>query len=359
MRGKIEGLRASWNATPMRKGRRARDLSGMKRFLAASIFAFASLTLAGAAQAQCGSVSIAEMNWASAGIVANLDKIVLEKGYGCKVDLVAGDTLPTFNSMNDKGQPDVAPEFWVNSVRTQLDKAVSENRLLVGAETLADGAIEGWWIPKYVADANPKIKTVQQALARPELFPAPDNSGKGAVYNCPTGWSCQVSTANLFKALGGADKNFELVDAGTSTGLDESIAAAFAKKKGWLGYYWAPTAVLGQYEMVKLSFDVPHDRADWDACTAVPDCANPKVNSYPISQAFTLMTRQFADKAEVAMSYMKKRKWSNATVNELLAWQLENKKNNEDTARYFLATMPEIWTPWVAPDVAEKVKASL
>ena len=61
----------------------------MKRFLAASIFAFASLTLAGAAQAQCGSVSIAEMNWASAGIVANLDKIFLEKGYGCKVDLVA------------------------------------------------------------------------------------------------------------------------------------------------------------------------------------------------------------------------------------------------------------------------------
>jgi len=331
----------------------------MKNFLAASAFVFSSLTLAGAAKAECGTISIAEMNWASAGIVANLDKIVLEKGYGCKVDLVAGDTLPTFNSMNEKGQPDVAPEFWVNSVRTQLDKAVSDRRLLVGAETLADGAIEGWWIPKYVADANPRIKTVQQALARPDLFPAPDASGRGAVYSCPTGWSCQVSTGNLFNALDGKAKNFELIDTGSSTGLDDSIAAAFAKKKGWLGYYWAPTAILGRYEMVKLSFDVPFDRADWDACTAVSDCANPKVNSYPISQAFTLMTRQFADKAEVAMDYMKKRKWNNSTVNELLAWQADNKKNNQEVARYFLQTMPEIWTKWISPDVAEKIKKSL
>jgi glycine betaine/proline transport system substrate-binding protein len=247
----------------------------------------------------------------------------------------------------------------VNSVRSQLEKAVSEGRLLVGAETLADGAIEGWWIPKYIADANPRIKTVQQALARPELFPAPDNSGKGAVYGCPTGWSCQISTANLFKALGGADKNFELIDTGSSTGLDRSIASAFRNKKGWLGYYWAPTAILGEYEMVKLSFDVPHDRADWNACTVVPDCPNPKVNSYPISQAFTLMSRQFAEKAEVALDYMKKRKWNNNTVNSLLAWQVANNKSNEETARHFLETMPEIWTVWMSPAIAEKVQASL
>ncbi|MFB9947306.1 ABC transporter substrate-binding protein [Rhizobium puerariae] len=331
----------------------------MKKFLASAVFAAGLYAFAGSAQAECGSVSVAEMNWASAGIAANVDKIILEKGYGCTVRLVTGDTIPTFTSMNEKGQPDIAPEFWVNSVRTLLDKAVTEGRLVIATEILADGAVEGWWIPKFLADAHPDIRTVQQALAHPELFPAQDTPSRGAIHNCPTGWSCQVSTANLYQALGAKGKNFDLVDTGSAAGLDGSIARAFEKKTGWLGYYWAPTAILGKYPMVKLSFEVPHDRAEWDACTAVPVCQNPKVNSYPTSQAFTLVTRQFAEKADVAMDYMKKRKWSNATVNGLLAWQEENKGTNEDAARHFLKAMPDIWTKWVPPEVADKVSASL
>jgi glycine betaine/proline transport system substrate-binding protein len=332
----------------------------MKNLLSSAVFAAGLYALAGSAQAaDCGSVSIAEMNWASAGVAANVDKIILESGYGCSVDLVTGDTMPTFTSMNEKGQPDMAPEFWVNSVRIPLDKAAAEGRLVIAAEILADGAVEGWWIPKFLADAHPDIKTVQQALAHPELFPAPEDKSKAAVTNCPSGWSCQVSTANLYKALGASEKNFELVDTGSAAGLDGSIANAFEKKTGWLGYYWAPTAILGKYEMVKLSFDVPHDKASWDACTAVPDCPNPKVNSYPTSQAFTVVTKQFAEKAGVAMDYIKKRKWSNATVNSVLAWQTDSQGTNADAAKHFLETSPDIWTKWVSPEVAEKVKAAL
>lgn len=331
----------------------------MKKILGAAVFAAGLYATTGAAHADCGSVSIAEMNWASAGIIANIDRIVLQAGYGCKVDIVSGDTLPTFTSMNEKGQPDIAPEFWINSVRAQFDKAVAEGRMTAGAETLADGAVEGWWIPKYLADAHRDIKTVQQALARPELFPAPENPSKGAVYNCPNGWSCQVSTANLFKALDADEKNFTLVDTGSASGLDESIARAFSKKAGWLGYYWAPTAILGKYEMVKLSFGVPHDKLEWDSCTALSTCANPKVNSYPTSQAFAVMTRQFADRAGPAIDYLKSRKWTNSTVNSVLAWQDEKQASNAEAARYFLKTMPDIWVKWVTPDVAEKVKSAL
>ena len=50
--------------------------------------------------AACGKVSIAEMTRASAELMANVDKIILEKGYGCEVELVAGATMPTFTSMN-------------------------------------------------------------------------------------------------------------------------------------------------------------------------------------------------------------------------------------------------------------------
>ena len=50
----------------------------MKKHIAAAVFAAALYTFAGAAHADCGSVSIAEMNWASAGVAANVHKIILQ-----------------------------------------------------------------------------------------------------------------------------------------------------------------------------------------------------------------------------------------------------------------------------------------
>ncbi|WP_112831445.1 ABC transporter substrate-binding protein [Rhizobium cremeum] len=332
----------------------------MKKLLASTILAAGLYAAAGSAQAaECGDVSIAEMNWASAGVAAYVDKMILESGYGCNVTVVTGDTMPTFTSMNEKGEPDIAPELWVNAVRTPLDAAIGEGRLLQLAPLLSDGGVEGWWIPKFLADAHPDIKTVQDALAHPELFPAPEDPSKAAVTNCPSGWNCQISTANLYKALGAKEKGFELIDTGSAAGLDGSIASAFEKKTGWLGYYWAPTAILGKYEMVKLSFGVEHDKAEWDKCTAVPDCPNPKVNAYPVSDVFTVVTKQFADKNAVAIDYLKTRKWDNQTVGKVLAWMDENQGTNEDAAKYFLENYGDMWTTWVSPEVAEKVKASL
>ncbi|MFD2175450.1 ABC transporter substrate-binding protein [Rhodobacter lacus] len=320
---------------------------------------FAALALPAWAAEECGQISIAEMNWASAGVAAQVDKIILEKGYGCEVELVAGDTMPTFTSMNEKGEPDMAPELWVNAVRTPLDTAVAEGRMVIAAQILEDGGVEGWWIPKYVAEAHPEIDTVQKALEHPELFPAPEDPSMGAVFNCPSGWNCQVSTENLFRALGAEDKGFVLVDTGSAAGLDGSIANAYERQAGWFGYYWAPTAILGKYDMVRLSFGVPNDKEDWDACTAVPDCPDPKVNSYPVSDVYTVVTKEFSEKASVAMDYIAKRKWSNATVGKILAWMDENQGTNEDAAYHFLETMPELWQAWLPEDVAKRVEEAL
>ncbi|MFN3502928.1 MAG: glycine betaine ABC transporter substrate-binding protein, partial [Allorhizobium sp.] len=72
-----------------------------------------------------------------------------------------------------------------------------------------------------------------------------------------------------------------------------------------------------------------------------------------------VVTKGFAEKAGVAMDYVQTRKWDNATVGKVLAWMEDNQGTNEDGARHFLETYPEMWTTWVAPDVAEKIKAAL
>lgn len=306
----------------------------------------------------CGSLTIAEMNWASAGLAAWVDKIILEEGYGCDVALVTGDTVPTFTSMNEKGEPDVAPELWVNAVKIPLDAAVEEGRIVIASEILSDGGVEGFWVPTWLSEEH-DIKTIEDALANPDLFPGAEDSSKGAFFNCPSGWACQIITANQYRALNGEDKGFELVDSGSAAGLDGSIARAFNREEGWLGYYWAPTAILGKYDMTKLELGVEHNREQWDTCTVVNNCPEPQLNEWPRSDVFTAVTEEFAENNAVTMDYLGKRAWTNETVNGLLAWMGENQATNEDGAWYFLENHPEVWSAWVSEDVAAKVKDAL
>lgn len=333
----------------------------MKKLFASTILAVGLAGLASAAQAQedCGRVTIANMNWASAEVMAWVDKIIMEEGYGCDVELVPGDTMPTLTSMTEKGEPDVAPEGWINSMREVLDAAVEEGTLTYASESLSDGGVEGWWIPKYVADANPDIKTIDDALARPDLFPSPEDDSRGAVYNCPSGWNCQITTGNLFRAYGAEEKGFDLIDTGSAAGLDGSIANAYEQEKGWLGYYWAPTAILGKYEMVKLDHGVEHDKSEWDNCTTVIDCADPKRNAWSKSEVYTVTTAEFAERAGPAFDYLQNRSLKNETVNKVLAWMSENQATGEDAAEYFLENFEDVWTAWVSDDVSERVRAAM
>ncbi len=312
----------------------------------------------GASQA-CGRVTLANMNWQSAEVLAHIDKFILSKGYGCDVELVAGDTLPTLTSMMEKGRPDVAPEAWINGVREPLMKSVKEGRLHLAARSLKDGGVEGWWIPQALADAHPEIKTVADALKRPDLFPAPEDRSRGAVYNCPAGWNCQILINNLFKAYGAAAKGFVLVDTGSAAGLDGSLARANERGMGWLGYYWAPTPLLGKYAMHRLSEGVPHDAAEWKRCTIKPDCADPKPNAWLPADVYTVVTDRFQKSGGEAVAYLQRRQWNNAVVNKLLSWMQVKQASGEDGAREFLKTREDLWRPWVDEAVARRVRAAL
>ncbi len=200
---------------------------------------------------------------------------------------------------------------------------------------------------------------MKDALAHPELFPGAEDESKGAFFTCPTGWNCRITTGNLFRAFGFDKGGFELVDPGSAAGLDGSLAKANERKEGWLGYYWAPTAILGKYDMTLLDFEVPHDKEEWDTCTVIEDCPEPKPNSWVKSEVFTVVTDDFANKAGPAMEYIKGRTWDNRTAGKVLAWMTDNQATNEDGAYYFLENFEDVWTKWVSPETAEKVKSAL
>ena len=151
--------------------------------------------------AECGSIQMAEFNWASGELMANVDKFILEAGYGCDIELVIGGTTAIFAAMNEKGSPQIAGEQWVNALRELLDPALEEGRLHAVNKGPILGLGEGWWVPPHTAAAHPEYKTALDWIEHPELFPSAEDPSKGAFVGCPAGWGCQHVNLNLFQAF--------------------------------------------------------------------------------------------------------------------------------------------------------------
>jgi glycine betaine/proline transport system substrate-binding protein len=335
----------------------------MKKLLIASAVAAGTiLGVSGQASAACGTVSIAEMNWASAQLLANVDKIILSKGYGCDVNIVPGDTMPTFTSMNEKGVPDVAGEMWINAVAVPLEKAKAEGRLHTVSDPIT-GLGEGWWLLPHTMEKHPELKTVQDILKRPDLFPHPEDPSKGGFHTCPSGWGCQLANANLFRAFEMEKKGWRLVDPGSAAGLDASIAKASDRKENWFGYYWSPTSIVGKYSLNMMDFGIPFAGKDnWDNCIvkSEQDCSDPKPSAWTKSEVNTVISDDFKKRAGSEVSdYFGKRIFPGPIMNATLSFMADQQATGEDAAIEFLTKHENIWTNWVSSDAAKKIKAGL
>ena len=311
----------------------------------------------GAANAECGDITLGEFSWQSSQAMANVDKLILSLGYGCNASTVAGDTVPTITAMIEKGQPDVSPEATPSLLGDVYTAGAAEGRIGQIGTAISDGQVSGWYIPTYVAEAHPEIKTVEDAMAHPELFPSAEDPSKGAVIQGPQGWGDTVVTAQLFKGLN--NPNFVLVPTGSAAALDGVIAKAYEQKAGIIAQYWSPTSLLVQYPMVRL--EMAHDAAEWARCTSVQDCPDPKPNYWTEAEMVTLASSEFSGRTDIpeVMDYFKTRSWTQAEVSQVMLWMTENQANGEDGARWFLKNLPDVWTKWVPADVAEKINAAL
>ncbi|MBX5173406.1 ABC transporter substrate-binding protein [Rhizobium sp. NZLR1b] len=320
----------------------------MKSILAATGLLGASLLASVTnANAACGNVTITEMNWSSAAVVTAVSSFLMEQGYGCTVKKVPTSTVPALTSLAETGQPDILTEVWpgVADVYYKLEK---EGKIVKVGDVLSDGGEDGWWIPQYLADAHPELKTLDGILANPKLV-------GGKFNNCPVGWGCRTSDDNLIKAFELEKHGIEIFNHGSGETLAASIASANTAKEPWFGYYWAPTSVLGKYKMFKVDMG-PIDK-DKAKCNATADCATPGKTGWPSATVLTTMGKSFYDKNPELVALMSKVSFKNSQMNELLAWQEDNKATADETAVHFLTTYKDVWPSWLSEEAKTKISA--
>ena len=309
-----------------------------------------ALTLPTGAQAACGTVSIAEMNWASASVVTEVEKFLLEQGYGCTVETVPSDTVPAVTSIAENGEPDTVSEMWVNSTGEVYSTLKEQGKIEELGKVLAPGGVEGWWIPDYLAEEHPELTTIEGILANPELV-------GGTFNNCPDGWGCRIVNDNLIRAFDLEKSGLKVFNHGSGETLATSMASAYENKEPWFGYYWAPTALLGKYDMVSVDLG-PYDEAAHEA-NQTPDNPDPKPSSFPAAPVLTVVTSDFAEREPDAAAFLGNVSFDVDKMNGVVAWMDENSASGEEAAVHFLTTYPDVWSGWLNDEAREKLSALL
>ncbi|TKZ17192.1 ABC transporter substrate-binding protein [Shimia litoralis] len=313
----------------------------------AGIATGAMLTTAGAASAECGKVSITEMNWASSQIITEVSKFLMEQGYGCTVEKVPSATTTSVASLAENGEPDIVTELWLNSTGDVYAKLEADGKVERMAEVFNPGGVEGWWIPTYLAEAHPELTTIEGVMANPDLV-------GGRFNNCPDGWGCRIVNDNIITALN-LRGSMDVFDHGSGETLGTSIASAYENKEPWFGYYWAPTAVLGKYPMTQVKIaDVDpaiHSRNN------EKDSANPGVSDFPPAPVLTVATTDLAAREPDVAALMRNVSFEINLLNSVLAWQDNNSASAEEAAVYFLTNHSDVWSQWVNDDAKAKLAA--
>ncbi len=320
----------------------------MKRIAFASVLALGAAGATGAA-ADCGEVSITEMDWASSQVVTHVAKFLMEQGYGCTVQTVPTTTVPAIASLAETGKPDIVTELWTIYTPVYFDLK-ADGKVVELSKVLSDGGVEGWWIPKYLADEHPELTTIEGIRANPDLV-------GGRFHDCPAGWGCDVTNNNNFKASRLVESGVERFQHGSGETLATSIAAAYEGEEPWFGYYWAPTSVLGSYPMTMVELG-PYDEATHN-CNAAEDCPTPGLSSYPRADVVTTATKDFVGREPAVAELMRNLSFTNDQMNEILAWQEAQGADNEETAVYFLSNYQDVWADWLDDDARENLSALL
>jgi glycine betaine/proline transport system substrate-binding protein len=332
-------------------------------FLTAALLAAGS---AHAADTTCGggkTVHFAGITWESGAFATEVLRQILEKGYGCKTDVVPGSTAATETALahNDV---QVWAEQWTG--RSEITaKAVASGSVKLVGDTLPGGTKEGWFVPDYVVKGDPArgikpsapgLVSVTDLPKYKEVFEDDEEPTKGRFLNCPSGWDCERVNTRLLKVLK-LDDSYTNFRPGTGAALDAAIASAYSRGKPILFYYWGPAALMAKYQLTELKMP-PYNAECWKTLrdeSSTSQCAS----SYMVSHVTVGVSTPFYNDDPQLMAMFKKVQFPMDFLNETILDMSVKKIDGSTMATQFLRTHPEMWKQWVPADVASKIQASL
>jgi glycine betaine/proline transport system substrate-binding protein len=258
--------------------------------------------------AKCGTVTLDENAWAGATANVYVVKYVLEKNYGCKVNIEKlPESTPLYQAMAD-GKVDAVLEDWGNT-KLKVNKAFFPKKVIDLGSNGVIGHI-GWYIPTYLMKQHPELKSWTGLKKDWSLFKTVDSQGKGLFLGGDPTYV--QKDQQLIKELG---LNLFFLSVGSEPAQVARWTQYYKQKKPILFYWYTPQYLNSTYQLSEVK--LPPRGKD---CV---DSYSPKLGKdwsiYRCAYENTIIDKaiatKFAKSGSPAVGLIKRWKWTAADQN--------------------------------------------
>jgi ABC-type proline/glycine betaine transport system substrate-binding protein len=284
---------------------------------------------------------------------------IIERGYEYPVQSVVLTTLEMEEAL-PQGAIDLNMEGWQQNIPEWYSEQIAKGTI-VNLGMTYEAAPQFFMVPQWVAEEY-GIRTVFDLQDHWELFEDPQDPSKGVLYNCTIGSLCTEINKVKLEAYGLA-RYFNAVSPASYASLAATLARAQDQRLPILGYYWAPTGLMGAYDWQVLEEPTYSDEC-WGpvvAAAAGKSASPEQACAYQTVPIDALAHSGLKQKAPDIVEMVEKMNVGLEPINETLAWAVENAIGDdwEQAAVHYLRTYEGRWRGWVTPEAAEKIEEAL
>ena len=323
------------------------------------------------ANAQKEAVRFGDTQFQTLWVNNEIAMFIIENGYDYPVESIEM-TTPVFQQSIANGEIDVMMELWRANLMDWYTEVTTSGEVIDLGNTY-EKSTQGFYVPRFVIEGDaergiepmaPDLKSVDDLPKYAELFQDPEDSSKGLLINCITGWQCAAVNRAKMRAYG-LDADYNILEPGASAALDAAIAGAYEKGDPILAYYWEPTWLLGVYDMVQLEEPEYTDEC-WDEVSAyvndtitLDEVTENAGCAYETLGIHKGIHKSLKERAPEVVAFLEKMDVGTEPLNKTAAYMTTDEVEADEAALWYLENYTDRWHGWVPAEVAEKVDAAL
>ena len=294
-------------------------------------------------------IVFSDLNWTSAQVQNRIAQYIVEHGYGYPTDQVLGATLPNFQGLQ-KGDIHVALEIWLPNQSLGWEQAIEIGDVVSVGTSLVGDWQSTFVVPKYVADANPDLKTPQDLKMDKfqALFATDDSRGKARLVACLIGWSCELVNTAQIESYGLVD-SLHVINPGSQEAMFADLYAAYENQEPWLGYMWGTGDPALKLDLVRLE-EPPYTKECWDSDKA---CA------FAESLVLVAVHKSLLPRAPDVIAMLQNWEFTIDIYKSIFQWIDANDGAEASEAAIWFLKNNNVWEDWVTPEAAAAVNTAL
>jgi len=288
-------------------------------------------------------IKIAINPWTGSAVNATIAQILLQKYLGYTVDTTKIDEFAQFPALA-RGELDATLEIWPSGHADDYNKYIKGNAGVVDGGKLGVIGQIGWWLPTYMVQQHPELKTWKGLNQDASLFATAETGSQGQLLDGDPSYT--TYDEEIIKNLG---LNYKVVYAGSEAAQETALKQAYAKQAPILMYYWTP--VWGQAKWNLTMVQLP---------SVTQHCMDVAANNkgvgyncgYPQDVLYKAFNADLQTRAPAAFAFLSAMNYTNADQNSVALDVDGNGMSMQAACQKWIDANQSVWQPWVDAGLA-------